>query len=105
MLLQVKESSLMEKKSTYNSKYYQRQDKPTYLLDLNKILSEYKSVREFSLDVGVSMALMSSYKLGKTYITEDSKFFENIKDYVILDTLTVQDKKRIRREKKLNKGN
>lgn len=80
----------------YRKKYYKKQDDITYTFDEKKIMSEFVSFGEFGKHVGVPRAVISSYRTGKVHIMERSKYFDNIKEYIVPDGKTFQEHKRDR---------
>lgn len=65
------------------NKYYKKQIKAIYKLDEDKIKKEFDTMSNFSREIGVSRAVLSYSRNGSHKITETSKYFEKLKDYLI----------------------
>lgn len=65
------------------NKYYKKQIKAIYKLDEDKIKKEFDTMSNFSREIGVSRAVLSYSRNGSYKITETSKHFEKLKDYLI----------------------
>lgn len=65
------------------NKYYKKQTKAIYKLDEDKIKKEFDTMSNFSREIGVSRAVLSYSRNGSCKITETSKYFEKLKDYLM----------------------